>query len=75
MNKSNDINPFDENAEHYDVWFDTQRGRSVFESETLCLRPLASGVFRPWLEVGVGTGRFAQALGVEHGIDPETSSG
>jgi len=25
---------------------------------------------QPWLEVGVGSGRFAQALGIETGIDP-----
>ncbi|MBS3794732.1 MAG: class I SAM-dependent methyltransferase, partial [Candidatus Thorarchaeota archaeon] len=24
----------------------------------------------PWLEVGVGSGRFARALGIEVGIDP-----
>ena len=27
---------------------------------------------RPWLEVGVGSGRFAQALGIGTGIDPST---
>ena len=25
---------------------------------------------KPWLEVGVGSGRFAQALGIETGVDP-----
>jgi len=24
----------------------------------------------PWLEIGIGSGRFAQALGIETGIDP-----
>lgn len=63
-------NPFDESAEHYDAWFDSPHGRAVFESEAGCLRPLVTDAFRPWLEVGVGTGRFAKALGVEYGIDP-----
>jgi len=70
MSDPNDTNPFDANAEHYDVWFDTPRGRLILESEALCLQPLVTDAFRPWLEVGVGTGRFAQALGVECGIDP-----
>jgi SAM-dependent methyltransferase len=25
---------------------------------------------RPWLEIGVGSGRFAHALGIETGVDP-----
>jgi len=25
---------------------------------------------KPWLEIGVGSGRFAQALGIETGVDP-----
>jgi SAM-dependent methyltransferase len=27
---------------------------------------------KPWLEIGVGSGRFAQALGIETGVDPST---
>ncbi len=64
------VNPFDQSAERYDGWFDEPRGRAIFESEVQCLRPFVTDAFRPWLEIGVGTGRFAQALGVEHGIDP-----
>ncbi|MHB9035680.1 MAG: class I SAM-dependent methyltransferase [Armatimonadota bacterium] len=70
MRKSRDNNPFDENAEHYDAWFDTSRGRAIFESEVQCLRLQMIDAFRPWLEVGVGTGRFAKTLGIECGIDP-----
>ena len=29
---------------------------------------------RPWLEVGVGTGRFAEALGVDIGVDPASGA-
>lgn len=73
MSGTKDTNPFDENAERYDAWFDSPRGRAIFQSEVGCLRPLVTDAFRPWLEVGVGTGRFAQALGVECGIDPSSA--
>ena len=61
---------FGEHAERYDAWFESARGRTLFESEVRCLRRLSNGLPRPWLEVGVGTGRFAQALGVDVGVDP-----
>jgi ubiquinone/menaquinone biosynthesis C-methylase UbiE len=38
--------------------------------EIECLRHLSLKGFRRWLEVGVGTGRFAEALGVTDGVDP-----
>lgn len=61
---------FDLEAERYDGWFDTPDGRILFENELAAIRLLWRDEFRPALEVGVGTGRFAQALGVESGIDP-----
>ena len=61
---------FDAAVERYDAWFDAPEGSRIFKLELACLRDLIGGASRPWLEVGVGTGRFAQALGVEHGIDP-----
>ncbi|MEE9398736.1 MAG: class I SAM-dependent methyltransferase, partial [Dehalococcoidales bacterium] len=33
-------------------------------------RDVVARLPRPWLEVGVGSGRFAEALGIETGIDP-----
>jgi SAM-dependent methyltransferase len=33
-------------------------------------KSLLPTVPKPWLEIGVGSGRFAQALGIETGIDP-----
>jgi len=35
-----------------------------------CLKPLLHRVGRPYLEVGVGSGRFAQALVIEYGVEP-----
>jgi len=61
--------PFDSQAHRYDSWYDG-RGRLAFETELAALRPLLAELPKPWLEVGVGTGRFAQALGIPLGIDP-----
>jgi ubiquinone/menaquinone biosynthesis C-methylase UbiE len=64
---------FDAAADRYDAWFDSPEGSRIFGLELACLRNLIADAGRPWLEVGVGTGRFAQALGVEHGVDPSTA--
>ncbi|HTW92364.1 MAG TPA: methyltransferase domain-containing protein [bacterium] len=61
--------PFETLAAGYDAWYDG-KGRLAFEIELAALRPLMADLPRPWLEVGVGTGRFAQALGIPFGIDP-----
>ena len=37
--------------------------------EVDCLKPLFHEHKRPYLEIGVGSGRFAQALGIEYGVD------
>ncbi len=67
---ASDIGIFDREAARYDAWFDAARGQALFASEVRCLRRLADGFQRPWLEVGVGTGRFAEALGIDVGVDP-----
>jgi SAM-dependent methyltransferase len=59
--------PFDRHGADYDAWFDSHQW--AFLSEVEALRgflPTQGEV----LEVGVGTGRFAQALGVRWGVDP-----
>ncbi|MEO0085466.1 MAG: class I SAM-dependent methyltransferase [candidate division WOR-3 bacterium] len=61
--------PFDALARKYDAWYDG-KGRLAFEIELAALRPLLRKLPGPWLEVGVGTGRFAQALGIRIGVDP-----
>ncbi len=61
---------FDEQAARYDAWYDTPAGAAAFAEEVGALQPMLAGLPRPWLEVGVGTGRFARALGVEFGVDP-----
>ena len=61
--------PFGALADQYDSWYDG-KGRIAFEIELAAIRPLLTELPKPWLEVGVGTGRFAQALGIPLGVDP-----
>jgi ubiquinone/menaquinone biosynthesis C-methylase UbiE len=60
---------FDPIAESYDRWYDTFEGQSIFAAEVKCFRSLCAHLHGRWLEVGVGTGRFASILGVTRGID------
>ncbi len=64
---------FDSTAEQYDRWYDSPEGAAIFREELDCLRLLWSGSSNRWLEVGVGTGRFAAALGVSEGLDPSSA--
>ena len=57
---------FDREAARYDAWFDSPEGRVLFSAEVAAVRRLVNGLPGPVLEVGVGTGRFAQALGVPY---------
>jgi SAM-dependent methyltransferase len=61
---------FNTHADEYDTWFDSKPGATVFAIEVECVGPLLHSYPRPYLEVGVGSGRFAQALGIEYGVDP-----
>ena len=53
---------FDQYADDYDRWFDSPEGKELFRVEVEAVRFLMRDVERPFLEVGVGTGRFAKAL-------------
>lgn len=61
--------PFDELASAYDAWFE-EEGKLIFAIEVRAFQKILASLPKPWLEVGVGSGRFAQALGIETGIDP-----
>lgn len=63
--------PFDDLALEYDGWFDGE-GSLIFFIEVQALKSLLPFLPKPWLEIGVGSGRFAQALGIETGIDPSS---
>jgi SAM-dependent methyltransferase len=63
------LSPFDDLALEYDAWFDKE-GSIIFFIEVQAFRTLLPSLPKPWLEIGVGSGRFAQALGIETGVDP-----
>ena len=58
---------FHQRAEEYDSWFENSL---LFDIETAAVRALAIPVESPALEIGVGPGRFADALYSGFGIDP-----
>ncbi len=60
---------FDGIAESYDQWYDTREGQAIFNAELKCIRRLFGHLNGSWLEMGVGTGRFAASLGIATGID------
>lgn len=64
------INPMDTLASEYDRWFDSPEGNELFQIELACVQDVTGDVCGRWLEVGVGTGRFASALGIHEGVDP-----
>ena len=61
--------PFDSLASAYDAWFE-EEGKLIFDIEVSAFKEVLPLLAKPWLEVGVGSGRFAQALGIKVGIDP-----
>ena len=62
---------FNSLASDYDAWFE-EDGRLIFASEVEALRQALPLLPKPWIEVGVGSGRFAQALGIDIGLDPSS---
>ncbi|OFZ17714.1 MAG: hypothetical protein A2Z20_01635 [Bdellovibrionales bacterium RBG_16_40_8] len=67
MAHSTSAQQFDRHAKDYDQWFD--KNPDVFKAEVNAILSLAPP-FENSLEIGVGSGRFAAALGIRHGIDP-----
>jgi ubiquinone/menaquinone biosynthesis C-methylase UbiE len=61
---------FDVVADEYDAWYDEPDGRAILAAELACLQQTVGACRGRWLEVGVGTGRFAASLGIGEGIDP-----
>jgi ubiquinone/menaquinone biosynthesis C-methylase UbiE len=72
MSRASEI--FELYAEDYDRWFDTPEGKVLFKMEVEAVRLLMKGLRKPFLEIGVGTGRFAKDLGIDSGIDPSLKS-
>lgn len=64
--------PFDQLAKEYDAWFDQHQ--AAFQSEVEVLRKVIPNK-GDGLEVGVGSGRFAEALGIKTGVEPSKKLG
>ena len=61
------ISPFEKYAKQYEDWFD--KNRWVYEAELRIVKAmLPSG--GQGVEIGVGTGRFAEPLGINIGVEP-----
>lgn len=61
---------FDTHAQEYDTWYDQHS--KAFDSELAAIKKVLEHVHPEHrsIEIGVGTGRFAQALHISHGADP-----
>jgi SAM-dependent methyltransferase len=62
--------PFENHTAEYEAWFD--KHPAVFESEMLAIRSQFEKLPEnlTGIEVGLGTGRYAQALGIREGVEP-----
>lgn len=65
-------NPFEAHVRTYDAWFDEHA--PVFGAEIAAVRRVLPPPGE-WIEIGVGTGRFAAALGIPRGIEPAFGMG
>jgi SAM-dependent methyltransferase len=65
------IQVFNSLALAYNAWFE-EEGRLIFASEVEALRQVLPLLPRPWIEIGIGSGRFARALDIDIGLDPSS---
>jgi ubiquinone/menaquinone biosynthesis C-methylase UbiE len=62
------VKSFEEHVKDYDSWYD--ENEAMFESEAEALREMLPIGDLRGIEIGVGTGRFALALGLKEGVEP-----
>lgn len=60
-------NPYEIYADQYESWF--SENQYLFASEVAAIQTLMPS-FKKGIEIGVGTGLFAQALGISEGVEP-----
>lgn len=60
---------FDPLASVYDEWFEKDGGL-IFPIELQAIKTIMASLPKPWVEIGVGSGRFAHSLGIDIGLDP-----
>lgn len=64
------ISPFEKYAEQYEDWF--EKNRWVYEAELRAVKAMLPHEGNG-MEIGVGTGRFAEPLGIKVGVEPSKS--
>ncbi len=62
------MNSFDYTADKYEQWF--KNNHELFKSELKAIQNLIEEDLGEALEIGVGTGVFAEALNIKEGIEP-----
>lgn len=65
-----DYNPFDIFSSEYEEWF--IENENLFQSELLALKRVVP-VGKKGIEIGIGSGIFADQLGIQYGIDPSAN--
>ncbi len=63
------IKPFEEHADIYEQWF--EENKYVYLSEIEAIKSIIP-IFDNGLEIGAGSGRFGQPLGIKTGIEPSS---
>lgn len=66
------VAPFERMTDRYEAWFEAHT--HAYLSELAALGELLGRPQRP-IEIGMGTGRFAQVLGIPIGIEPARAAG
>ena len=61
------IEPFEKYTQKYEDWF--ERNKFAYESELLAIKELMPKNGKG-IEIGVGSGKFAEPLGIRLGIEP-----
>ena len=61
------IEPFEKHRDRYEEWFEAHG--PLYEEELEALKTLLPP-FERGVEIGVGTGRFAEPLGITEGVEP-----
>ncbi len=62
------IEPFEKFTNRYDIWF--KKHKYAYLSELKAVDRLLPENRDNCIEIGVGTGRFAQPLGIKYGLEP-----
>ncbi len=66
------IEPFEKYPDKYEKWF--YDNKYVYQSEVKAIREIMPD-FKDGIEIGVGSGRFAEPLGIRLGVEPSNKMG